>query len=64
MMQCSPISSICASVTVMSETRSMQIPVQLIVSSHLMKVIDIQVLVVLQLIVCSFYSYASFSYLF
>ena len=40
MTQCSPISPICASVTVISETRLMQIPVQLIVPLHSMKVID------------------------
>ena len=45
MMQCPPISPICTSVTVKSETKSMQIPVQLIVSSHSMKVVDTQALV-------------------
>ena len=44
-MQCPLISPVCASVTVKSETRSMQIPVQLIVSSHSMKVIDTHTLV-------------------
>ena len=45
MTQCSPISPICASVTVISETRLMQIPVQLIVPLHSMKVIDTWTLV-------------------
>ena len=44
-MQHPPISPVCASVTVKSETRSMQIPVQLIVPSHSMKVIDTRALV-------------------
>ena len=43
--QCPPISPVYASVTVKSEMRSMQIPIQLIVSSHSMKVIDTQALV-------------------
>ena len=45
MTQCSPISPVCASITVKSEMRSMQIPMQLIVPSHSMKVIDTQALV-------------------
>ena len=45
MMQRSPISPLCTSVTVKYETRSMQIPVQLIVPSHLMKVVNTQALV-------------------
>ena len=45
MMQCPPISPVCASVTVTSKTKSMQIPIQLIVPSHSMKVIDTQALV-------------------
>ena len=40
MTQCPPISLICASVTVTSETKSMQIPIQLIVPLHSMKVVD------------------------
>ena len=40
-MQCPPISPVCTSVTVTSETKSMQIPIQLIVPLHLMKVVDI-----------------------
>ena len=38
-MQCPPIPSMCASVTVRSQTKSMQIPIQLIVPSHSMKVV-------------------------
>ena len=45
MTQHPPISSMCASVTVKSGTRSMQIPVQLIVPSHSMKVVDTHALV-------------------
>ena len=44
-MQCPPIFPTCASVTVKSETKSMQIPIQLIVPSHSMKVVDTQALV-------------------
>ena len=43
--QCPPISPVCTSITVMSEIKSMQIPIQLIISLHLMKVIDIRLLV-------------------
>ena len=45
MTQCPPISPICASVTVKSGMKSMQIPIQLIVPLYSMKVIDIQALV-------------------
>ena len=45
MMQCPPISPVCASITVNSETRSMQIPIQLIVSLHSIKAVDTQALV-------------------
>ena len=45
MTQYSPISLVCTSVTIMSETKSMEISIQLIVPSHLMKVVDIQALV-------------------
>ena len=45
MMQCPSISSICAIVTVTSETKSMQIPIQLIVLLHSMRAIDIWALV-------------------
>ena len=44
-MQCPSISSICASVTVISETKSMQIPIQLIVPLQPMKVVDTWALV-------------------
>ena len=44
-MQCSPISPVCASITVKLETRSMQIPIQLIVPLHSMKVVDTRALV-------------------
>ena len=44
-MHCPPISPVCARITVKSEMRSMQIPVQLIVSLHSMKVVDTQALV-------------------
>ena len=45
MMQCPPISPVYASVTVRSQTKSMQIPIQLIVPSHSMKVVNIRALV-------------------
>ena len=45
MMQCPPIPSTCASVTVRSQTKSMQIPVQLIMPSHSMKVVTTRALV-------------------
>ena len=45
MMQCPPIFLVCASVIVWSEMKSMQIPIQLIVPSHSMKVVDIWALV-------------------
>ena len=45
MMQCPLTSPVCASVTVKSEMKSIQIPIQLIVPSHSMKVVDIQALV-------------------
>ena len=41
MTQCPPISPVCASVTVKSEMKSMQIPIQLIVPLYLIKVVDI-----------------------
>ena len=44
-MQCPPISPVCASITVKSEIRSMQIPIQLIVPLHSMKVVDTRALV-------------------
>ena len=40
MMQCPPISPVCASVTVMFEIKSMQIPIQLNVPSNSMKVVN------------------------
>ena len=45
MTQCPPIPPMCASITVWSETKSMQISIQLIIFSHSMKVVNIQVLV-------------------
>ena len=45
MMQCPPISPVCASITARSETKSMQIPIQLIIPSHSMKVVNTQALV-------------------
>ena len=45
MMQCPPISPVYASVTVRSETKSVQIPIQLIVPLHSMKVVNTQALV-------------------
>ena len=45
MTQCPPISPKCASVTVRSQTKSMQIPIQLIVPLHSMKVINTWALV-------------------
>ena len=45
MMQCPPIPPMCASITVRSETKSMQISIQLIIPSHSMKVVNIQALV-------------------
>ena len=45
MTQCPPISPVCASITARSETKSMQIPIQLIIPSHPMKVVNIQALV-------------------
>ena len=44
-MQCPPISPVCASVTVKSETRSMQIPIQLIFPLYSIKVVDTRALV-------------------
>ena len=44
-MHCPPIFPVCASVTIKSEMRSMQIPVQLIVPSHSMKVVNTWALV-------------------
>ena len=45
MMQCPPIPPVCASVIVKSESRSMQISIQLIIPSHSMKVVDTWALV-------------------
>ena len=45
MTQCPPIPSMCASVTVQLQTKSMQIPIQLIVPSHSMKIVTTQALV-------------------
>ena len=45
MTQRPPVPSTCASVTVRSQTKSMQIPVQLIVLTHSMKVVTTQALV-------------------
>ena len=45
MTQSPPIPSMCASVTVWSQTKSMQIPIQLIIPSHSMKVVTTQALV-------------------
>ena len=44
-MQCPSISPVCANVTVKSETRSMQIPIQLIVPSYSIEVVDTRALV-------------------
>ena len=45
MTQCPPIPFMCASVTVRLQTKSMQIPIQLIVPLHSMKVVTTQALV-------------------
>ena len=45
MTQCPPVSPVCASITVWSQTKSMQIPIQLIVPSHSMKVVNTRALV-------------------